>query len=74
MGCSLARLRFAEEVIREDVDEALRLIEISKASLYNDGEHTNTSHAHLAFFTISNSSGTALLHAADQIVDLAGCR
>ncbi|OQE28205.1 hypothetical protein PENFLA_c005G07911 [Penicillium flavigenum] len=35
---ALARLRFAEEVIREDVDEALRLIEISKASLYNDGE------------------------------------
>jgi DNA replicative helicase MCM subunit Mcm2 (Cdc46/Mcm family) len=35
---ALARLRFSEEVIREDVDEALRLIEISKASLYNDGE------------------------------------
>ncbi|CAI7611797.1 unnamed protein product [Penicillium discolor] len=35
---ALARLRFGEEVIREDVDEALRLIEISKASLYNDGE------------------------------------
>ncbi|KAJ5502385.1 Nucleic acid-binding OB-fold [Penicillium fimorum] len=36
---ALARLRFSEEVVREDVDEALRLIEISKASLYNDGEH-----------------------------------
>ncbi|KAF4766015.1 hypothetical protein N7455_005436 [Penicillium solitum] len=35
---ALARLRFGEEVVREDVDEALRLIEISKASLYNDGE------------------------------------
>ncbi|KGO76881.1 Nucleic acid-binding, OB-fold [Penicillium italicum] len=35
---ALARLRFSEEVAREDVDEALRLIEISKASLYNDGE------------------------------------
>ncbi|CAI7614015.1 hypothetical protein PCG10_004559 [Penicillium crustosum] len=35
---ALARLRFSEEVIRGDVDEALRLIEISKASLYNDGE------------------------------------
>ncbi|KAJ5501271.1 Nucleic acid-binding OB-fold [Penicillium expansum] len=35
---ALARLRFSEEVVREDVDEALRLIEISKASLYNDGE------------------------------------
>ncbi|KAJ5105572.1 hypothetical protein NUU61_002919 [Penicillium alfredii] len=35
---ALARLRFSEEVVREDVDEALRLIEVSKASLYNDGE------------------------------------
>ncbi|KAJ5571047.1 hypothetical protein N7535_004707 [Penicillium sp. DV-2018c] len=36
---ALARLRFSEEVVREDVDEALRLIEVSKASLYSDGEH-----------------------------------
>ncbi|CDM27711.1 hypothetical protein DTO013E5_4422 [Penicillium roqueforti] len=35
---ALARLRFSEEVVREDVDEALRLIEISKASLYSEGE------------------------------------
>ncbi|KAF4167508.1 hypothetical protein CNMCM6936_004963 [Aspergillus lentulus] len=35
---ALARLRFSEEVIREDVDEALRLIEVSKASLANDGQ------------------------------------
>jgi DNA replication licensing factor MCM7 len=34
---ALARLRFAENVITEDVDEALRLVEVSKASLYNDG-------------------------------------
>lgn len=33
---ALARLRFSEEVVNEDVDEALRLIEVSKASLYND--------------------------------------
>jgi DNA replication licensing factor MCM7 len=33
---ALARLRFAEEVIAEDVDEALRLTEVSKASLYVD--------------------------------------
>ncbi|KAH7401946.1 MCM2/3/5 family-domain-containing protein [Phaeosphaeria sp. MPI-PUGE-AT-0046c] len=33
---ALARLRFAEEVISEDVDEALRLTEVSKASLYTD--------------------------------------
>ncbi|KKY24266.1 putative dna replication licensing factor cdc47 [Diplodia seriata] len=33
---ALARLRFAETVISEDVDEALRLVEVSKASLYQD--------------------------------------
>ena len=33
---ALARLRFADEVITDDVDEALRLIEVSKASLYED--------------------------------------
>ncbi|KAF2200001.1 MCM-domain-containing protein [Delitschia confertaspora ATCC 74209] len=36
---ALARLRFAEEVIREDVDEALRLVEVSKASLYTDSKN-----------------------------------
>jgi DNA replication licensing factor MCM7 len=33
---ALARLRFAETVISEDIDEALRLTEVSKASLYAD--------------------------------------
>ncbi|PBP22620.1 MCM-domain-containing protein [Diplocarpon rosae] len=33
---ALARLRFSEEVVQEDVDEALRLIEASKESLYQD--------------------------------------
>lgn len=33
---ALARLRFSTLVTNEDVDEALRLIEVSKASLYND--------------------------------------
>jgi len=33
---ALARLRFAEVVVTEDVDEALRLMEVSKASLYTD--------------------------------------
>jgi len=33
---ALARLRFSNEVVNEDVDEALRLIEVSKASLYHD--------------------------------------
>ncbi|GAB00055.1 uncharacterized protein L969DRAFT_20316 [Mixia osmundae IAM 14324] len=33
---ALARLRFADEVEIPDVDEALRLSEVSKSSLYND--------------------------------------
>lgn len=33
---ALARLRFSNEVVTEDVDEALRLVEVSKASLYSD--------------------------------------
>ncbi|KAL1968521.1 hypothetical protein VTN77DRAFT_1731 [Rasamsonia byssochlamydoides] len=35
---ALARLRFSDQVVTEDVDEALRLVEVSKASLYNDGQ------------------------------------
>lgn len=35
---ALARLRFADEVVIEDTDEALRLIEVSKASLYGKDE------------------------------------
>ncbi|KAL2360553.1 Mcm2-7 hexameric complex component [Blastomyces dermatitidis] len=35
---ALARLRFSEEVITEDVDEALRLTAVSKASLYHDSQ------------------------------------
>ena len=33
---ALARLRFAETVMAEDVDEALRLIEVSKATLHEN--------------------------------------
>ncbi|KAK5133649.1 Mcm2-7 hexameric complex component [Meristemomyces frigidus] len=33
---ALARLRFADEVITDDVDESLRLIEVSKSTLYDD--------------------------------------
>ena len=35
---ALARLRFSNEVITEDVDEALRLVDVSRASLSNDGQ------------------------------------
>ncbi|KAF2454867.1 putative DNA replication licensing factor Mcm7 [Lineolata rhizophorae] len=38
---ALARLRFADEVISDDVDEALRLVEVSKASLYLDERDRN---------------------------------
>ena len=33
---ALARLRFSDTVVTDDVDEALRLVEVSKASLYNE--------------------------------------
>lgn len=36
MSQALARLRFADQVITDDVDEALRLVEVSKSSLYDD--------------------------------------
>lgn len=43
---ALARLRFMDHVVTEDVDEALRLVEVSKASLYNDpsrqGDQSNS--------------------------------
>jgi DNA replication licensing factor MCM7 len=35
---ALARLRFSDKVISEDVDEALRLIEVSKSSLHTDAQ------------------------------------
>ncbi|PYH87445.1 MCM-domain-containing protein [Aspergillus ellipticus CBS 707.79] len=35
---ALARLRFSDVVVTEDVDEALRLIDVSRASLSNDGQ------------------------------------
>jgi DNA replication licensing factor MCM7 len=35
---ALARLRFAAAVLHADVDEALRLMEVSKESLHDDGE------------------------------------
>ncbi|KAI9833461.1 MAG: Mcm2-7 hexameric complex component [Sarea resinae] len=37
LASALARLRFSNLVETDDVDEALRLVEVSKASLYRDG-------------------------------------
>lgn len=39
---ALARLRFSDTVVTEDVDEALRIIDVSKASLYKDGRGQGT--------------------------------
>ncbi|KAJ5172585.1 DNA replication licensing factor MCM7 [Penicillium capsulatum] len=61
---ALARLRFSEEVVREDVDEALRLIEVSKASLFNDGEsgadHTPSSKIYTLICTLRESGAAAV--------------
>lgn len=38
LGTALARLRLADEVAQADVDEALRLMRVSKASLYAEAE------------------------------------
>lgn len=61
---ALARLRFSEEVVREDVDEALRLIEVSKASLYNDGDssadHTPSSKIYTMIRNLRESGAAAV--------------
>lgn len=61
---ALARLRFSEEVVREDVDEALRLIEVSKASLSNEGEssadHTPSSKIYAMIRNLRESGAAAV--------------
>jgi DNA replicative helicase MCM subunit Mcm2 (Cdc46/Mcm family) len=61
---ALARLRFAEEVITEDVDEALRIIEVSKASLYADenrrDDHTPSSKIYHLIKTMEASGAAAV--------------
>ena len=51
-------------MVREDVDEALRLIEISKASLYNDGEsgvdHTPSSKIYALIRNLRESGAAAV--------------
>ncbi|KAJ5569769.1 DNA replication licensing factor MCM7 [Penicillium hispanicum] len=67
---ALARLRFSEEVVREDVDEALRLIEVSKASLYNDGEsgadHTPSSKIYTLIRNLRESGAAAVGDGEDK--------
>jgi DNA replicative helicase MCM subunit Mcm2 (Cdc46/Mcm family) len=61
---ALARLRFADEVISEDVDEALRLTEVSKASLYADDnrrdDHTPSSKIYHLIKTMEASGAAAV--------------
>ena len=60
---ALARLRFADRVITEDVDEALRLTEVSKASLYTDerqrGDQTPSSKIYHLIRSMKESGGAA---------------
>jgi DNA replication licensing factor MCM7 len=61
---ALARLRFAETVITEDVDEALRLVEVSKASLYADergrGDQTPSSKIYNLIRAMKDSGAAAV--------------
>jgi DNA replication licensing factor MCM7 len=61
---ALARLRFAETVITEDVDEALRLTEVSKASLYADDrnrdDHTPSSRIYHLIRAMAASGAAAV--------------
>ncbi|KAF1965020.1 minichromosome maintenance protein 7 [Bimuria novae-zelandiae CBS 107.79] len=61
---ALARLRFAEDVITEDVDEALRIVEVSKASLYTDenrkDDHTPSSKIYHLIKTMEASGAAAV--------------
>jgi DNA replication licensing factor MCM7 len=59
---ALARLRFSNEVVMGDVDEALRLIEVSKDSLYEkDGrdndDHTPSSKIYNLIRSLAESGG-----------------
>jgi DNA replication licensing factor MCM7 len=71
---ALARLRFAEEVISEDVDEALRLTEVSKASLYADDnrrdDYTPSSKIYHLIKTMEASGAAAVGDGARGELDL----
>ena len=67
---ALSRLRFSDQVVTEDVDEALRLISVSKSSLYadslaaNDVDTTPSSKIYniirnLAYASSSSAGGSA---------------
>ena len=60
-----ARLRLADTVEKEDVDEGMRLLEMSKKSLY-DEEHFNTRcaiHVHVLIYVRSSQ-----LHCTSSVI------
>ncbi|KAI0723867.1 MCM-domain-containing protein [Cerioporus squamosus] len=59
---ALARLRFSDDVTREDVEEALRLMEVSKKSLHDDedvAQHTDRSDVSKIFRLIKDMAKQA---------------
>ncbi|KAF2084232.1 MCM-domain-containing protein [Saccharata proteae CBS 121410] len=71
---ALARLRFAETVIPEDVDEALRLVDVSKASLYADergrGDYTPSSKIYHLVRGMKDSGAAAVGDGSSGELDL----
>ncbi|EGD95397.1 DNA replication licensing factor Cdc47 [Trichophyton tonsurans CBS 112818] len=61
---ALARLRFSERVVTEDIDEALRLIEVSKSSLHQDSQtgmdHSPTSKIYNLICAMRESGAAAI--------------
>lgn len=61
---ALARLRFSTEIASDDVDEALRLVEVSKASLYGDSrgrsDHSPSSKIYRLVRAMKDSGAAAI--------------
>ncbi|KAF3481812.1 DNA replication licensing factor CDC47 [Arthroderma uncinatum] len=61
---ALARLRFSDRVVTEDIDEALRLIEVSKSSLHQDSQagldHSPTSKIYNLICAMRESGAAAI--------------
>ncbi|KAF2752801.1 MCM-domain-containing protein [Pseudovirgaria hyperparasitica] len=68
---ALARLRFADAVIIDDVDEALRLVEVSKASLYADerghGDQTPSSKIYHLIRNMAASGAAAVGESSGEL-------
>lgn len=54
MSTALARIRLADKVERDDVQEALRLLEVSKDSLKDKSDPSNNKSSISAIYTIIN--------------------